>query len=80
VRGSLHKLYGNVRAKLGEKDYAYVSELEESEDRLLGAFNNVLHDKDTPAPVKAAVTSFLPKAKQQHDLMRDTKWSMQATH
>lgn len=80
-RGTLHKVYGNVRAELGDnKNYSYVSQLEATEDRLLGAFNNVLQDKDVPAPVKEAVTSYLPKVKQQHDLMRDRKWAMQTKH
>lgn len=79
-RGTLRQIYGDVRARLGDSDYAYVSELEETEDRLLGALNNVLHDKDAPAPVKEAVTSYLPKVKQHHDLMRDRKWTMKAAH
>lgn len=77
-RGSLHKVYGDVRAKLGDSDYAYVSQLEESEDRMLHAFNDVLQDSGTPAPVKDAVRSYLPAAKQQHDAMRDRKWEMKA--
>lgn len=80
-RGTLHQIYGDVRAKFGDSsDYAYVSELEETEDRLLGALNNVLNDKDAPVPVKAAVTSYLPKVKAHHDLMRDRKWEMKRQH
>lgn len=77
-RGTLHKVYGDVRAKLGDSDYAYVSQLEESEDRLLHAFNDVLQDSGTPAPVKDAVRSYLPAVKQHHDAMRDRKWEMKA--
>lgn len=79
-RGSLHKLYGDVRAKLGDSDYAYVSELEQSEDRMLHAFKDVLEDDDVPAPVKQAVTSYLPKVQQHHDAMRGRKWAMEARH
>jgi uncharacterized protein (TIGR02284 family) len=78
--GILRQTYGDVRAKLGDNDYAYVSELEATEDRMLGAWNNVLKDDDVPKPVKEAVTSYLPKVKAHHDLMRDRKWAMQATH
>jgi len=78
-RGSLHKFYGDVRAKLGDSDYAYVSELEDSEDRMLHALEDVLKDRDVPAPVKQAVTSYLPTVKQHHDAMRDRKWAMQGT-
>lgn len=79
-RGSLHKVYGDVRAKLGDSDYAYVSQLEESEDRMLHAFNDVLQDSGTPAPIKDAVRSYLPAVKQHHDAMRDRKWEMKAQH
>ena len=77
--GSLHRLYGEVRGKLGSDDYAYVSQLEASEDRMLDAYCDVLKDNDTPQPVKAVVSEYLPKVTAQHDLMRDRKWSMQAT-
>jgi len=75
-RGSLNRMYGDVRAKLGDEDYAYVAQLEESEDRMLHAFKDVLEDNDTPAPVRDAVRKHLPMVKEQHDLMRDRKWAM----
>lgn len=79
-RGSLHRIYGDVRAKFGSKDYAYVSELEESEDRMLEALNNVIKDKEVPALVKTAVSSYLPKVQEQHNIMRDRKWAMETKH
>ncbi|MBW3549412.1 MAG: PA2169 family four-helix-bundle protein [Proteobacteria bacterium] len=78
-RGTLHRMYGDVRGKMGSDDYGYVAQLEESEDRMLHAFNEVLEDKDAPVAVKDAVRSFLPTVKQQHDTMRDRKWAMDAT-
>lgn len=77
-RGSMHKVYGDIRAKFGDSDYAYVSQLEESEDHMLHAFNDVLQDKDAPEPVKGAVRSHLPKVQQHHAEMRDRKWAMQS--
>lgn len=77
LTGTLNQIYGDVRAKLGDSDYAYVSRLEEGEDRILGAINEIVSDGDTPAPVRQAVQSYLPTARQHHDLMRDRKWSMQ---
>ena len=74
--GSLHRLYGEVRGKLGSDDYAYVSQLEASEDRMLHAYQDVLKDNDTPQPVKTVVSEYLPKVQAQHDLMRDKKWAM----
>lgn len=79
-RGSLDQFYGGIRAKLGDKDYAYVSELEESEDRLLNALGNVIKDEDVPAPVKATVNTYMPTVKQQHETMRDRKWAMETKH
>ena len=42
--GSMQQFYGKVRAAFGDTNYGYVAELEESEDRLLGAFKDVLQD------------------------------------
>lgn len=79
-RGSMHKVYGDIRARFGDNDYAYVSELEASEDRMLHALQDVLQDDGIAPPVKQAVTSYLPKVKQHHDAMRARKWAMAATH
>ncbi len=79
--GILRQTYGDIRAKMGDdKDYAFVSQLEETEDRMLGAWHNVLKDDDVSKPVKEVVTSYLPKVKAHHDLMRDRKWAMQTRH
>lgn len=76
--GSLHRLYGEVRGKLSSDDYGYVSQLEESEDRMLHAYRDVLKDDDAPIAVKTVVSEYLPKVQAQHDLMRDKKWAMEA--
>lgn len=78
-RGSLHRMYGNMRGKIGSDDYGYVAELEESEDRMLHAFKDVLNDDDAPLQVKTVVRNYLPKVQEHHDLMRSRKWSMKAT-
>ena len=78
-RGTLHRMYGDVRGKMGKDDFGYVSQLEESEDHMLHAFQDVLEDGDTPMAVKDAVRDYLPTVKQQHDRMRDRKWAMEAT-
>lgn len=75
-QGVLRNVYGDVRAKFGDKDYAYVAELEETEDRQLKAFENVLKDDKAPIQVKTVVNSYLPTVRKQHDLMRDRKWAM----
>ncbi|MCR6664099.1 MAG: PA2169 family four-helix-bundle protein [Luteimonas sp.] len=76
--GSMHQVYGKVRAALGDTDYAYVSELEESEDRLLDAFKDTLADKDTPAAARMAAEQFMPRVVQCHDIMRNHKQALKA--
>jgi len=51
--GAMQQFYGKVRATLGDTTYGYVAELEESEDRLLKAFQDTLTDADTPAAARA---------------------------
>jgi uncharacterized protein (TIGR02284 family) len=80
VRGAWDKLYGEVRSKFGDTNYGYVKELEATEDRLMKAFNEVVADDDVPAAVKQSVSSYLPTIRSHHDMMRDRKWTMQATH
>ncbi|WP_349986023.1 PA2169 family four-helix-bundle protein [Stenotrophomonas sp. WHRI 8082] len=76
--GSVQKMYGNIRATLGDTQYGYVAELEESEDRLLKAFKDVLTDNDVPAPVRAEVTRLLPEVQETHAVMRARKHAMKA--
>ena len=77
--GSMQQFYGKVRATLGDKQYGYVAELEESEDRLLKAFKDVLTDNDVPAPVRTEVTRLLPEVQETHAVMRARKHAMKAS-
>jgi uncharacterized protein (TIGR02284 family) len=74
--GSMHQMYGKIRAAFGDTGYAYVAELEESEDRLLHAFEDVLEDSDTPAEARAAAQRLMPRVRECHDIMRNRKQSM----
>lgn len=74
--GGMRQLYGKVRAALGDTNYGYVAELEESEDRLLKAFDEVLKDKDTPAAAREAAARLLPQVRECHDVMRNRKLAM----
>ena len=78
--GTMHQLYGKARAALGDTNYAYVSELEESEDRLLAAFKDTINDNDTPAEARAAAQRLLPRVSECHDIMRNRKQALKATH
>lgn len=74
--GSMQKTYGNVRASFGDKRYGYVAELEESEDRLLKAFDEVIADTDTPAPARDVAMRLQPEVRACHDEMRNRKLAM----
>jgi uncharacterized protein (TIGR02284 family) len=76
--GSMREMYANVRATLGDTRYAYVAELEESEDRLLHAFDEVVADADTPAGARAAAIALLPEVRACHDVMRNRKKAMKS--
>lgn len=74
--GSMQQFYGKVRAALGDTQYGYVAELEESEDRLLHAFDETLTDADTPAAARSEVQALLPKVREVHAVMRERKHAL----
>jgi len=76
VVGDISKIYGDIRALVGNKDYAYVAQLEESEDRLLKAFTAAIADKDTSAPALTVLNRLLPQVRECHDLMRTRKQAL----
>jgi uncharacterized protein (TIGR02284 family) len=82
LTGSMRELYANLRAAVtaDKSDYAYVSELESSEDRLMKAFHEVVESNSVPQAVKQTLQAYLPTVKAHHDAMRDRKWAMEARH
>lgn len=78
VVGSMQQFYGKVRATLGDTQYGYVAELEESEDRLLKAFTDTLKDESVPAKAKQEVDRFLPQVRECHEVMRARKHAMKS--
>lgn len=74
--GSMQQMYGKIRATLGDKEYGYVAELEESEDRLLEAFDEASRDADTPPAAREIVVRLLPEVRACHDVMRTRKHAM----
>ncbi len=71
--GSFNKMYGDMRAKFGDKSYGFVAQLEESEDRLLKGFHDALQDKDISANARMTLNRLLPEVRGCHDIMRDRK-------
>ncbi|WP_058834365.1 PA2169 family four-helix-bundle protein [Luteimonas abyssi] len=76
LRGSMQEMYGKIRAALGDKEYGYVAELEESEDRLLHAFEDAIKDEKTPPAARDVVTRLMPEVRSCHDVMRTRKLAM----
>ena len=76
VVGSMQQFYGKVRATLGDTQYGYVAELEESEDRLLKAFKDTLTDADTSPAARTEVQRLLPQVQECHAVMRERKHAM----
>ena len=78
VGGTLRTLYGELRASLaGDRSAAFVSQLEEAEDRLLHAFEHALqHDAD--ALVRDILGRHFPRVRSMHDEMRNLKRNLTA--
>ena len=74
--GDFNKLYGEVRALLGDKNYAYVAQLEESEDRLMKAFDKALNDQETSPSAHTIITRYLPEVRTCHDIMQSQKMAL----
>lgn len=76
MRGSMQEMYAKVRAAFGDTNYAYVAELEESEDRLLAAFKDALQDHDLTPAARQEVTQLFPEVQECHNIMRARKHAM----
>ena len=76
--GTFRKLYGDLRARMSRgKEAAYVAELEQSEDRLLAAFEQAAADA-SDATLRDAIVKNLPKVRLCHEQMRNLKMEMAA--
>jgi len=73
VFGSLRQTYADVAASLGrDKESVYISQLEQTEDRLLEAFQKELTTNDNPE-VRRIVERYYPEVKRAHDEMAQLK-------
>jgi len=71
--GTLRTAYAEVRAKLStHKDYEYVVQLEEFEDRILRAFTNAVSASGDPT-VREIAERYMPEVTRDHDEMRTLK-------
>ena len=70
------RFYADLRSKLGDRDRAYVAQLEESEDQLLKAFTRALDDPDISIGARAVIAAYLPEVRTCHEAMRERKLSL----
>jgi len=74
--GSLHKAYGEVRAKLSSSpDGEYVGQREGFEDRILHAFRDAA-DKSDDMEVRALASKYMPEVLRDHNEMSSLKHQM----
>jgi uncharacterized protein (TIGR02284 family) len=71
--GDFNRFYGEVRALISKKDFAYVAQLEESEDQLLKAFDKAMNSEETTTRARSVIAGFLPEVRECHDIMRARK-------
>lgn len=78
VAGDFRKAYADIRTAFSKDDSKiYVSQLEETEDRVLEHFEDALVKTDS-TDVRGVLSEHLPKVRACHDEMRTLKQSMNA--
>lgn len=78
LSGTFRKLYAEVTLRLAERnDATFVARLEESEDRLLDAFEAAAAHTDD-ADLRGIILRYLPKVRLCHEQMRNLKLSLAA--
>lgn len=70
--GKIRQVYADIKAKLTNNDATtYISQLEETEDRILHAFEDALENADVG--MHSLLGPEMPKVRACHDRMRDLK-------
>ncbi|MBM7062570.1 PA2169 family four-helix-bundle protein [Pseudomonas sp. UL073] len=75
LSGKLRQVYADTKASLTrDSDATYVAQLEETEDRILHAFEDAMEDADPD--VRAVLAVEMPKVRACHERMRVLKHAM----
>ena len=78
IAGSLRKVYTDITASMSKHaDDKYISQLEETEDRILHSFQDALASSDR-AEVRQIAQNYLPDVRRMHDEMRSLKQQVKA--
>ena len=71
--GSLRKAYAEIATKLStDRDYTYIAQLEEFEDRILKAFEDA-QSKSEDEGVRTIAQRYMPEVMRDHNEMRGLK-------
>ncbi len=78
IAGALRKTYADVRARMSsDPDAQYIDHLEETEDRILQAFQDGLTTSEN-AEVRQIAQQYLPDVRRMHHEMRSLKQQVKA--
>ncbi len=78
ISGALRRTYTDIRAKLSSDPEAqYISQLEETEDKILRSFQDSLTSSENAA-VRQIAQRYLPDVRRMHNEMRDLKQQFKA--
>jgi uncharacterized protein (TIGR02284 family) len=78
IAGALRKTYTDVRARMSsDPDAQYIDHLEETEDRILQAFQDGLTTAES-AEVRQIAQQYLPDVRRMHHEMRSLKQQVKA--
>jgi len=68
--GTLHRTWGELKAKMGGSDHTLLETAEQGEDAAKKAYEEVLKLKDVPAPVVSILRKQQVHIKESHDLVK----------
>jgi uncharacterized protein (TIGR02284 family) len=68
--GSIHRAWGELKAKMGGSDHALLETAEQGEDAAKKAYEEVLKMNDVPAPIQSVLRKQQTHIMQSHDRVR----------
>jgi uncharacterized protein (TIGR02284 family) len=72
VSGTLHRVWGDIKAKLGGGDHTLLETAEQGEDEAKKAYKDAL-DQDLPLPIRQLLVEQQSHIVSSHDFVRDTR-------
>lgn len=72
VSGALHRVWGDIKAKLGGGDHTLIATAEQGEDEAKKAYKEAL-EQDLPLPLRQLLAEQQSHIMISHDYVRDTR-------